>query len=589
LDGEEKFPCGKEYGGIEIKTFEIPKNWKCKSCIIKLTWSSNSHNQSLCVLISYHNPNANTQGALIKEIVEEENTDQEYIKNEDHKQENFKQEEIEYENTEERTIKQDNVDYENIEQDDVDYENIKQDDAEYRNTEQEETEYKSIEQDNTDYLNIAQKQIEYENTNKEDADQKNIKQNNIEREDADQGSGKEESVGQKDIVEYKSVMSNETREFSMPRTQKKVFNALWVILIPMIISMLFLCIIISKREHKETKNNGALQQLVYGEQVNRESNKYEKPLVEYKRPPAKREVAVQEKAINDKETCKVGTRNSRAGHTQVAMMQTEEIIQKAPETIQDKKLLPKSKINPETQIEEEKNTDTNSSTPVKDVSFIFNRDEVVEGKEVAKGVKLLIASKQNEEITDYKVMNKNGKAIWKNTHFIFILDCSNTMAGTRWNYTVDGYIECIKHLNGMTNIIISGFSFDTIRNPFCREKVPAKAPINKMLIPYTGKARKYERALKYTAQIIKRCLNKDYLSCVILISNGSGGYTDKDSKELLKQIEGERKMVTYIIGAACNKGEDKDMIKLARDLNGEYYSVAEPEIIGDVLLSVLRL
>jgi hypothetical protein len=352
---------------------------------------------------------------------------------------------------------------------------------------------------------------------------------------------------------------------------KEMFNVIYIMAASIATSILFLYIIIAARKHRLAEDNA----------------KDEESLVVHKKVKRAKTEADQTKSVNDNP--KARKESDRLRHSQTVMVQTEEIIQKAPEIVQEKKQSPKSKVHPETQIEEEKNTGTSSSTPDKDISSVYNKEDILEGKEITKGVRLVVTSNQNEELADYKVVGENGKAVWKNTHFIFILDCSTTMAGARWDSAVDGYIECVKRLNEMENIIISGFSFDTIRNPFCREKVPAKAPLTKSLIPYTGKARKYERALKYIAQIIERCLNKDYLSCVILISNGSGDYTDTDSKELLKQIEAERKVASYIIGAACDRGEDRDMVKLARDVNGEYYRVAEPAVIGNVLLSALEL
>lgn len=328
----------------------------------------------------------------------------------------------------------------------------------------------------------------------------------------------------------------------------------------------------------------------------------DKPLVEYKKLSRKQRKAAAAKAkskkadnvpanelpedlpsINEKPIKKEAKKPAKES-------QKQEVVQKAPEVIQESMLQPEAKVVPEAPIEEEKDSGTSASTPVKEgpPESKKNRLESPENKRELKGVKKIIGSNQDEVLKEFKVMKEIGGTVWRGTHFIFMLDCSTTMEGARWDSTVDGYIECVKRLNGMENVIISGFSFDSIRSPFCREKVPAKATIDKSSIPCTKKKRKYERALKYISQIIERSQYKDYLSCMIFISNGSGGYNETYSIDLLKLIGEGRKFVSYIIGAACNVDED-DLIKLTRDLKGEYYKVHEPETIRDALLSILDL
>lgn len=330
------------------------------------------------------------------------------------------------------------------------------------------------------------------------------------------------------------------------------------------------------------------------------------PLAEYKRPSRKQRKAAAAKEKNKKidkapveklpedllpRKEKPIEKEAKNSAKEVQKQEAKEVVQKAPEAIQERKPQPAAKIVPEAPIEEEKGSGTSTSTPVKEGSpgSKENQLESPERKGEPKGVKKVIDSNQREVLKEFKMIKEMGRTVWRGTHFIFMLDCSITMEGARWDSTVNGYIECVKRLNGMEDIIISGFSFDTIRSPFCREKIPAKATIDKSLIPCTKKKRKYERALKYITQIIERSQYRDHLACMIFISNGSGGYNESYSTDLLKQIEEGRKFVSYIIGAACNVDDEGDLIQLTRDLKGEYYKVDEPEVISDALLSILGL
>jgi len=263
-------------------------------------------------------------------------------------------------------------------------------------------------------------------------------------------------------------------------------------------------------------------------------------------------------------------------------VQAEEAIQKPPEIIQEKVPRSKPEFQPEKQTEESKHS--SESSPVKEMSEKKSLSENKGGE-----TKKVVGSNQIEEAKEFKTLDKENKATWKNTHFIFALDCSETMKGLRWDSTTDGYINCVKRLNGMENVLITALTFDRIRNAFCVEKLPSKAPIEKASIIYTGRTRKYQRALEYIIQSVNKSMFKDYLTCILFISNGPGDYTKDNVQDLLKRKTEGRKIIFYSIAAACSSDEEKDMVQLASDLQGEHYNVPDPENVNSTLLSILNL
>lgn len=334
----------------------------------------------------------------------------------------------------------------------------------------------------------------------------------------------------------------------------------------------------------------------------------EEPLVEFRRPERKpQDDIVEESAMKVEEApadayklpddsepisekpVRMGRgRPQRKPPQHEVTVQGEERIQEPPEIVQEKKPAPLPRVYPESAAEEGKTSGNAASEPIKEMASGAKKPQKdAASPEDRKEVKKVVDSSQ-EEVKEFKETG-SGKTIWKNTHFIFIFDCSKDMEGAPWDSTIAGYVDCVERLKDMNEVLISAFSFDTIRNPFCREKAPSKAPVDKAVIPYTGKGRKYDRALKYAAQLVERQSNKDYLSCIVFVSNGMGSYAEANLKDLLKQRAAGRKIVSYIISAAPAAKDEEDMVNMAKDLKGDLYSVNAPDKIKDVLLSVLEL
>ena len=70
-------------------------------------------------------------------------------------------------------------------------------------------------------------------------------------------------------------------------------------------------------------------------------------------------------------------------------------------------------------------------------------------------IKKIVNSTQIEDVPDYITKKDTGKTLWKNTHFIFMLDCSGSMKGTRWESVKIGYGTFLKKVKDMENILVS--------------------------------------------------------------------------------------------------------------------------------------
>ena len=100
-------------------------------------------------------------------------------------------------------------------------------------------------------------------------------------------------------------------------------------------------------------------------------------------------------------------------------------------------------------------------------------------------IKKIIESKQAEEAKAFVKLKESGKTSWMNTHFIFALDCSGSMKGTRWNSVMVGFSTCLERIRQMKHVCVSAFTFDAKPNPFCRERSPQQAIANSSQIPFT--------------------------------------------------------------------------------------------------------
>jgi len=197
----------------------------------------------------------------------------------------------------------------------------------------------------------------------------------------------------------------------------------------------------------------------------------------------------------------------------------------------------------------------------------------------------------NSIFNGFKVINPDtNKAVWTKTHFIFGLDCSDRMAGVRWDCVTLGYDACVQKLKAFKDILVSAFTFDCKVNPFVREKTPASAAVNAKDIPYTGKGRNFKRAMDYVIRLIERSVHKEYLICLLFLASGKtgpGGSPKEQITKLNTQRKSGTKLVVYTFG--CETKEEAEIKDIADRLEGEHYSLIKAEASRVALYNVLGL
>ena len=139
----------------------------------------------------------------------------------------------------------------------------------------------------------------------------------------------------------------------------------------------------------------------------------------------------------------------------------------------------------------------------------------------------------------------------------------------------------------MEDVFVSEFTFDSKVNPFCRERAPARAVAHSKSIPFTGKGTNYKRPLEYAMQIIKKSNHPDFLSCIMFLSDGLGGYPDKTLEDLREMRDSGNKMIFYTI--ACETDEEQDMIKMSHFMDGEHYKIINADASKAIFAAILNV
>jgi len=202
-------------------------------------------------------------------------------------------------------------------------------------------------------------------------------------------------------------------------------------------------------------------------------------------------------------------------------------------------------------------------------------------------IRKILESNQSENAKGFKKMEDSGKALWSNTNFIFVLDCSGSMKGTRWNSVIAGVSSCLQKIKGMSSNYISIFTFDNEANPFVKEVTPLEAMKKCGEIPFTGKGTNYKAALDYAVKLIRASDYPSNLTCIIFLSDGFGGVPD-DSIEVIKDLRTQGKKILFY-SIACDTEDEDDMISMSNELEGEHYRVTDPNasrIIFSMILGI---
>ena len=202
-------------------------------------------------------------------------------------------------------------------------------------------------------------------------------------------------------------------------------------------------------------------------------------------------------------------------------------------------------------------------------------------------IQKVIPSDQINEAQDFRELKKSGKFSWKRTHFVFVIDCSGSMKGVRWDSVKFGLKACLNRLETMDEIRVSGFTFDTEVHDFCKEVTPKEAlKLSKNML-FLARRTDYIAALEHAMTIINEAEHKDYLTCIMFLSDGLGGLPE-DTIEKLNEMKKEgHKILFYTI--ACATDEDDDMVLMSTKLKGEHYKVTNPEASKIVFTKILEV
>lgn len=208
-------------------------------------------------------------------------------------------------------------------------------------------------------------------------------------------------------------------------------------------------------------------------------------------------------------------------------------------------------------------------------------------KEVLRFIKKVTTTNQADDAEEFKLVKSAGKASWRHTHFIFMIDCSGSMKGARWDAVKFGYMVCLDRIKAMTDVVVSAFTFDTVPNPFCKERTPKVAIAYSRDLPFTGRGTNYKRALRYAISLMKKSRHKDYLFCLMFLSDGLGGFSEEPVNELREMKRRGKKVLFYTV--AFKTSRDQEMLKMASMLQGEHYKITNTRAANIIFSTILTV
>jgi len=203
-----------------------------------------------------------------------------------------------------------------------------------------------------------------------------------------------------------------------------------------------------------------------------------------------------------------------------------------------------------------------------------------------QSIKKVVESKQTEKVSEYRLVKQDtGLVSWKDTHFIFIIDCSGSMKGKRWESVISGYLKCLEKLKNMIGVTVSVFTFDDEIYDLCKEVSPKSAIDQTKRLKFGGKGTNYEKAIKRGIGLMEKSKLQDHLTCFLFLSDGQGGYpTDYVNKLINMKTQG-KKILFYTI--ACETDDEEDLIRIAKALDGEHYKALNCEAAAIVFQNIL--
>ena len=146
--------------------------------------------------------------------------------------------------------------------------------------------------------------------------------------------------------------------------------------------------------------------------------------------------------------------------------------------------------------------------------------------------------------------------------------------------------EFLKMFDGMSNILISCFTFDDIAHPLYNHLPIKEVLIRKHKPQLHAQGTNYASALQKILELIENCPKgeAEYMTCILFFSDGGSEYPSAEMEKLIKMKQDGK--VIIVVTIAMETEDDGTLRKIARTLQGNHYSasnvVALPAIFQEI-------
>ena len=159
--------------------------------------------------------------------------------------------------------------------------------------------------------------------------------------------------------------------------------------------------------------------------------------------------------------------------------------------------------------------------------------------------------------------------------------------GKRWKFVKNDYLNCLKVLAKMKDIIVSTITFDQDVYTNVEQKTPAQAIKQANNLVFGGGDTNYSKALDAMINCMEKVEDKykNYCNCFLFLSDGQGGYPEEGIKKINKLKEAGKKIICNTI--AFSTEEDEDMMKMMKAVGGEHFNVSSEDGAKEVFKQIL--
>lgn len=200
-----------------------------------------------------------------------------------------------------------------------------------------------------------------------------------------------------------------------------------------------------------------------------------------------------------------------------------------------------------------------------------------------------VSSQQKEEVKENRIVEaETQKATWVNTHFIFAVECTGTMTGTKWLSISSGFKKTMEILQKMEKVSVTVFSFHEKIN-MCAKELDSTDDLKKVKLDFKkGPKAVFEVALDAVIESLVSQESGKLKGCaavIFLIGQGKGGPSNKQV-ERLSALKKEGKKILFYSFSIENEA-DSEIEDIAKALNGEHYRVLKNTAIKTLLPDVI--